>query len=63
MRAGKIIASRGKKQDPGVAQEKRQDRQIIVRATHVKRDVEDDDRDESARNDPTNRARARRRGR
>lgn len=61
MRAGKIIASRGKKQDPGVAQEKRRDRRIIVRATHVKRNVEDDDRDESARNDPTNRARTRRR--
>lgn len=37
--------------------EMRRDRRIIVRATHVKRDVEDDDRDESARNDPTNRAR------
>jgi len=61
MRTGKIIASRGKKQDPGVVREKRQDRRIIIRATHVKRDVEDDDRDESARNDPTNRVRARRR--
>lgn len=56
MRAGKIIASRRKKQDPRVEQEGERDRRIIVRATHVKRDVEDDDRDESARNDPTNRA-------